>query len=61
MKTDYTAYPPRLAADVEITEQRDGQRTVFVTCSASIWRYLLLRVNVPEREIGDVRVAIRCA
>jgi putative peptide zinc metalloprotease protein len=43
MKSDYTAYPPRLAADVEIAEQRDGQRPVFITGSASVGRHLLLR------------------
>jgi multidrug resistance efflux pump len=49
MKTDYTAYPPQLAADVEITEQRDGQRTVFIVGSAGVGRYLLLRAV--ERQI----------
>jgi multidrug resistance efflux pump len=43
MKTDYCAYPPRIAADVEITEQRDGDRSVFIISSPSVGRYLLLR------------------
>jgi putative peptide zinc metalloprotease protein len=43
MKTDYCAYPPRIAADVEIAEQRDGDRTAFVINSPSVGRYLLLR------------------
>jgi putative peptide zinc metalloprotease protein len=43
MKTDYCAYPPRIAADVEIAEQRDGDRPVFIISSASVGRYLLLR------------------
>ena len=43
MKTDYCAYPPGLAADVEIAEQRDGDRPAFIVSSASVGRYLLLR------------------
>jgi multidrug resistance efflux pump len=43
MKTDYCAYPPRIAVDVEIGEQRDGDRPAFVVGSASMGRYLLLR------------------
>src|SRR5262245_35636276 len=43
MKTDYCAYPPELAATLEITEQRDGERTVFIAGSAVVGRYLLLR------------------
>ena len=43
MKTDYCAYPPELADDVEITEQRDGDRLAFIAGSASVGRYLLLR------------------
>ncbi|MGH9847715.1 MAG: hypothetical protein ACREEM_54185, partial [Blastocatellia bacterium] len=45
MKTGYCAYPPQIAADVEITEQRDGERTVFIVGSASVGRYLLLRAT----------------
>lgn len=45
MKTDYCAYPLQLAADVEITTQRDGERTVFIVGSASVGRYLLLRAT----------------
>jgi putative peptide zinc metalloprotease protein len=43
MKTDYCSYPPRIAADVEIAEQRDGDRTAFVISSPWVGRYLLLR------------------
>jgi putative peptide zinc metalloprotease protein len=43
MKTDYCAYPPRIAADVEIVEQLDGDRLAFIVNSASVGRYLLLR------------------
>jgi hypothetical protein len=43
MKTDYCDYPPRIAVDVEIGEQRDGDRPAFVVASSSVGRYLLLR------------------
>jgi hypothetical protein len=43
MKTDYRAYPPRIAVDVEIGAQRDGDRPAFVVGSSSVGRYLLLR------------------
>ena len=43
MKTDYCNYPPQIAADVEITEQRDGDRLVHIVGSASAGRYILLR------------------
>lgn len=43
MKTDYCAFPPQIAADVEIVEQRDGDRLAFIASSASVGRYLLLR------------------
>ena len=43
MKTDYCTYPPQIAADVEITEQRDGERPVHIVGSASVGRYILLR------------------
>jgi hypothetical protein len=52
MKTDYCAYPPQLAADVEITEQRDGDRTVFIAGSAAMGRYLLLRST--ERQVAGL-------
>jgi putative peptide zinc metalloprotease protein len=45
MKIDYCAWPPQIAADVEITEQRDGDRPVFITGAASVGRYLLLRTT----------------
>jgi len=43
MKTYYCAYPPQIAVDVEIGEQRDGDRPAFVVGSSSVGRYLLLR------------------
>jgi putative peptide zinc metalloprotease protein len=43
MKTDYCAYPPLIAPDVEISEQRDGDRTAFIAGSASVGHYLLIR------------------
>jgi multidrug resistance efflux pump len=43
MKTDYCIYPPQIAADVEITEQLDGERLVHIVGSASVGRYILLR------------------
>src|SRR5262245_18112719 len=43
MKPDYCSYPTRIAADVEIAEQLDGDRTAFVISSPSVGRCLLLR------------------
>ena len=43
MKTDYCAWPPQISADVEIAEQRDGDRPAYIVGSASSGRYLLLR------------------
>ncbi|MEP7271628.1 MAG: hypothetical protein ABI882_08980, partial [Acidobacteriota bacterium] len=40
---DYCAYPPRLADDVEITPQPDGDRLAFIVGSAAMGRYLLVR------------------
>src|SRR5262245_12863098 len=48
MKTDYCAYPPLIAPDVEITEQDDGDRRAFIIGPASTGRYLLIR-NVEYR------------
>ena len=44
-KTDYCAYPPQIAADVEVTAQQDGERVSFVIGSASVGRYILLRTT----------------
>jgi putative peptide zinc metalloprotease protein len=41
--TDYCAYPPQLADDVEVAEQRDSDRMVYVVGSASVARFLILR------------------
>lgn len=43
MKPDSCTYPPQLAADVEITEQRDGDRQSFIIGSVSVGRFILLR------------------
>ncbi len=43
MQTDYCTYPPQIAADVEITEQRDGDRQAFIVGSVSAGRFILLR------------------
>jgi hypothetical protein len=43
MNGSYCVYPPQLADDVEITEQRDGDRLAFIAGSASVGRYILLR------------------
>ena len=40
---DYCDYPPQLAEDVEIAEQRDGERLIYVVGAASVARYLMLR------------------
>src|SRR5215510_10012293 len=36
MKSDYCAYPPQLADDVEITEQSDGDRRVLSLLEGSL-------------------------
>ncbi|MGE0128005.1 MAG: efflux RND transporter periplasmic adaptor subunit [Blastocatellales bacterium] len=62
MKNDYCAYPPQIADDVEIAEQRDGARLSFIVGSASLGRYLLLRATENQvvglidgaRAAGDV-------
>jgi multidrug resistance efflux pump len=43
MKTESCAWPPQLADDVEIAEQRDGDRAAFIVGSAAVGRYLMLR------------------
>ncbi len=42
MKPDYCAYPPQPAADLELAEQQDGARVVWMAGAASVGRYLLL-------------------
>jgi putative peptide zinc metalloprotease protein len=44
-QTDYCAYPPQIATDVEVTQQQDGERVSFVIGSASAGRYILLRTT----------------
>jgi putative peptide zinc metalloprotease protein len=46
---DHCLYPPRIAADVEISEQRDAGRVSFVAGSASVGRYL--RLGEAERRV----------
>ena len=38
----FTAYPPQIAHDVEIVEQRDGDRLAFIVGSAAAGRFILL-------------------
>ena len=46
MKTaDYCDYPPKITADVEVSEQRDGERLVHVVGSPAAGRYILLRAT----------------
>lgn len=42
MNSEYCAYPPQPADDLEMAEQPDGERVVWVVGAASIGRYLLL-------------------
>lgn len=42
MKPDYCDYPPQPTADLEMAEQPDGERVVWVVGSASVGRYILL-------------------
>ena len=42
MNAEYLAYPPQTADDVEVIEQRDGNRLVFIVGSALAGRFLLL-------------------
>lgn len=39
---DYSFYPPQPAADLELAEQQDGARVVWMVGAASVGRYLLL-------------------
>src|SRR5438132_13916837 len=57
MKTDYCAYPPQIAADVEITEQLDGEQTAHIVGSAAVGRYILLRATEYKvfRLVDDAR------
>jgi putative peptide zinc metalloprotease protein len=48
MMNDFCAYPPQIAIDVEIGEQRDGDRPAFIAGSSSVGRYLLIR-NIEYR------------
>ncbi len=52
MKTDYCAYPPQIAADVEVAEQRDGGRAAFIAGSASAGRFIILRET--ERKVFNL-------
>ena len=45
MKADHCAYPPQLAADVEVTQERDGDRPAYIVGSATVGRYILLRAT----------------
>ena len=43
MKTDYCIYPPKIAADVEVSEQREDGRTVHIAGSMAAGRFILMR------------------
>lgn len=43
MMTEYCAWPPQLAADLESAAQPDGERTAHIVGAASVGRYILLR------------------
>ena len=45
----FTAYPPQPAADLELAEQQDGARVVWMAGAASVGRYLLL--GATERSV----------
>lgn len=45
MKTEYCHYPPQIASDVEVSEQRDGGHPAFTVGSAATGRYILLRAT----------------
>jgi putative peptide zinc metalloprotease protein len=57
MKSEYCKYPPRLAADVASSEQRDGDRTAVVTGSVSAGRFLLLGAS--ERKVLELLDGLR--
>jgi hypothetical protein len=38
---DYSVYQPRIAVDVEISRQRDGDRIAFMIGPAFVGRYLI--------------------
>jgi len=63
MKMDYCAYPPRIAADVEVNEQRDGDQPAFIIGAALAGRYLLLRAMEYRvlQLIGQERTPARCS
>lgn len=43
LPTDSCAYPPQIADDVEVAEQRDGDRQVYIVGAASVGRFVILR------------------
>jgi putative peptide zinc metalloprotease protein len=45
MKTEYCSYPPQIAPEVEVTEQRDGDRQAYIIGSTAVGRYILLRAT----------------
>lgn len=59
MKTDYSSYPPQIADDVEISEQRDGARLSYIVGSAGVGRFLLLRTT--ERQVVGLIDGVRNA
>lgn len=49
MKSDYCVYPPQPATDLELAEQQDGTRMVWMAGAASVGRYLML--GATERSV----------
>ncbi|MBI1765117.1 MAG: HlyD family efflux transporter periplasmic adaptor subunit [Acidobacteria bacterium] len=49
MQSDYCVYPPQPAADLELAEQQDGARVVWMAGAASVGRYLML--GATERNV----------
>jgi putative peptide zinc metalloprotease protein len=45
MMTEYCAWPPQLAADLESAAQPDGERPAHIVGAASVGRYILLRAT----------------
>lgn len=57
--SDFCAYPPQLAADLESAAQPDGERTAHICGAASVGRYILLRATEMKvlQLLGDGRSA----
>jgi hypothetical protein len=49
MNSEYCVYPPQTATDLELAEQQDGARQVWMAGAASVGRYLML--GATERSV----------